>query len=93
MEKIIGKPTTADNTALVFDTSLKLMGKFCPRPRFTQKRRWRKKDFCLFFSLCHKKGKQARSAGNGRHEVAEVRAQRLLGGWGEDSASLPARSI
>jgi len=51
------------------------------------------KEFSFFFLLRPKKGRQALSAGNGRHEVAEVRAPRLLGGWGEDSASLPDRSI
>ncbi|MBU4255457.1 MAG: hypothetical protein KJ727_12755 [Acidobacteria bacterium] len=75
------------------DTSLKLIGKFCPHQKFAQRKEVGGKKIFVFSSCFAKKGEQARSAGNGRHEVAEVRAPRLLGGWGEDSASLPDRSI
>jgi len=69
------------------------MGKFCLAQDLPKKEGGGEKEFCFFFLLRPKKGRQALSAGNERHEVAEVRAQRLLGGWGDDSASLPDKSI
>jgi hypothetical protein len=48
------------------------MGKFCSHPEFVKKRIDGEKELYFPFLLCRKKGKQARSAGNGRHEVAEV---------------------
>ncbi|MFH1944968.1 MAG: hypothetical protein ABIK95_05010, partial [Acidobacteriota bacterium] len=59
------------------DASLKLIGKFCPHPKFAQRKEVGGKKIFVFSSCFAKKGEQARSAGNGRHEVAEVRAPRL----------------
>ena len=58
------------------------MDRFCLHPKSAQKRKRRGKRILFFLpaSPKTKKGRQALSAGNGRHKVAEVRAQRLLGG-------------
>jgi hypothetical protein len=40
----------------VSDTSLKLSGKFYPQPKFAKKEGGEKKEFCLFFLLCPKRG-------------------------------------
>jgi len=54
------------NSGYTVRSALKLMGKFCPHPKFAQREKTREKDFCFFFLLCPQKGKQARSTGNAR---------------------------
>lgn len=52
------------------------------------------KEFC--FSSCFIQKRESRlgaQATENSRSLAEVRAPRLLGGWGENSASLPDRSI
>jgi len=63
-----------------FRYQLKIDGQVLPAPKICSKKESGGKRILFFFLLRPKKGRQALSAGNGRHEVAEVRAQRLLGG-------------
>ncbi|HBY57037.1 MAG TPA: hypothetical protein DEG96_04160 [Candidatus Atribacteria bacterium] len=61
--------------------SLELIGKFCPHPKFAQKRRWRKEEFCFFFLLRPKRGSRlGAQATESRQSRDEVRAPRLQEG-------------
>jgi hypothetical protein len=73
----------------ILDTSLKLIGKFCPHPKFAKKEGIEKRNF-VFFLLCPKRrSRLGVQETEDSKRLAEVRAPRLLGGLGEDSASLP----
>jgi hypothetical protein len=48
---------------IVFDTPLKLLGKFWVGAKFAQKRNWRGKEFCFFFLLRLKRQTKAESEG------------------------------
>jgi len=81
-----------ENSFLI--TSLKLIGKFCPHPKFAQRRRWRGKRI-LFFSSCfaQKGGSRLGAQATKDTEGGLSSSTETAGGWGEDSASLPDRSI